>query len=87
MGVNILLKKRYLFLIIVCFFAISAVNAQEIANDTDIIADDYDSSLMTESVDENLLSMPLIEEEIQGSADNGTFTALQERLIMLQKVL
>ena len=73
-------KKRYLFLIIIiCLLAISAVSAAEISNETNIVAND-DSSLMTESVNEDTLSVSLSEEEIQGSADNGTFTALQEKI-------
>ena len=74
------MKKRYLFLImIVCLFAVSAVSAEEISNETNIVAND-DSSLMTESVNEDTLSVSLSEEEIQGSADNGTFTDLQKKI-------
>ncbi len=52
-----MLKKRYLFLIIiVCLFAISAVSATEINNETNIVVNSYDSSLMTESVDNNVLT-------------------------------
>ena len=47
-----MLKKRYLFLIlIICLFAISAASAEEIDNDTDISVNDYDS-LLSESVDD-----------------------------------
>jgi predicted outer membrane repeat protein len=46
-------KKRYLFLIIIiCLFAISAVSATEISNETI----GYDSTLIAESVDNNLLT-------------------------------
>ncbi len=69
--------KRYLFLIIfVCLFTISAVSAEEIGNETI----SYDSNLMAESVSEYDLSMFLSDEEIQGSADNGTFTDLQKKI-------
>ena len=52
-----MLKKRYLFLIIlVCLFAVSAVSASEIGNDTNMLANNHDSSLTTESVDENILT-------------------------------
>ena len=75
-----MLKKRYLFLIlIVCLFAISAVSAAEISNETNMVAND-DSSLIVESVNEDTLSVSLSEEKIQGSADNGTFTALQKKI-------
>ena len=75
-----MLKKRYLFLIIlVCLFAISAVSANEISNETNMVANDYDSSI-SESVNENTLSASLSEEEVQGSPDNGTFAALQEKI-------
>ena len=70
-------KKRYLFFaIIVCLFVISTVNAEEINNETI----SYESSLMTDSVSEYDLSMSLSDAEIQGSADNGTFTDLQEKI-------
>ena len=75
-----MLKKRCLFLIIlVCLFAISAVSAAEISNETNIVAND-DSSLIVESVNEDTLSVSLSEEDIQGSADNGTFTDLQKKI-------
>ena len=52
-----MLKKKYLFLIIlVCLFAVSAVSAEEMSNETNMLANDYDSSLTTESVDENILT-------------------------------
>jgi len=74
------LKKRYLFLILlVCLFAISAVSAAKISNETNMVAND-DSSLITESVNEDTLSVSLSEKEIQGSADNGTFTDLQKKI-------
>lgn len=77
MGEKILFKKRYLFLLIfVCLFVISTVSAQEISDETI----SYDSSLMTDSVSEYDLSMPLSDEEIQGSADNGTFSDLQKKI-------
>ena len=48
-----MIKKRYLFLIIiVCLFAISAVSAEEINNKTN----EHDSSIITESADSNLLT-------------------------------
>ena len=75
------LKKRYLFLIlIVCLFAVSAVSGAEIGNDTNMLENSDDSGLMAESVNEDVLAVYLNEEEIQGSADNGTFTALQKKI-------
>ena len=74
-------KKQYLFLILlVCLFAVSAVSGAEIGNDTNMVANSDDSGLMAESVNENVLTVSLNEEEIQGSADNGTFTALQKKI-------
>ena len=65
-----LLKKRYLFLILlVCLLAISAVSAEEISNETNIVANDYDSSLITESVNEDILT-----------DSYGTFQELQEEI-------
>ena len=76
-----MLKKRYLFLIILVFlFAVSAVSADEIGNETNLLANNHDSSLTAESISEDILSVSLSEEEIQGSADNGTFTALQKKI-------
>ena len=70
-------KKRYLFMaIFVSLFVISTVSAEEISNETI----SYDSSLMTDSVSEYDLSMSLSDNEIQGSADNGTFTDLQKKI-------
>ncbi|MBR5954613.1 MAG: hypothetical protein IK021_04280, partial [Methanobrevibacter sp.] len=70
-----MLKKRYLFLImIVCLFTISAVSAQEIANDTNIMSNDYDSSLLTESVDKNVLT-----------ESYGTFQELQDEINAVEK--
>ena len=63
-------------MIIVCLFTISTVSAEEIDNETI----SYDSNLMTESVSEYDLSMFLSDEEIQGSANNGTFTDLQKKI-------
>ena len=64
-----LLKKRYLFLIIiVCLFAISTVSAEEIDNETNVIANSHDS-LICESVDDNFLS-----------ESYGTFEDLQEEI-------
>ena len=55
-GIN-LLKKKYLFLIILVFlFAVSAVSAEEIGNETNLLVNNHDSSLTTESVDENILT-------------------------------
>ena len=76
-----MLKKKYLFLImLVCLFAVSAVSASEIGNDTNMLANNHDSSLTAGSISEDILSVSLSEEEIQGSADNGTFTALQKKI-------
>ena len=70
MGEIILLKKRYLFLIlIVSLFALSAVSAGEITNDADIVVNDYDSGLMAESVYEYL-----------SSDSYGTFQELQDEI-------
>ena len=66
-------------ILIVCLFTLSAVSAEEIANETNTVAND-DSSLIAESVNEDILSGFLSEEEIQGSAENGTFTDLQNRI-------
>ncbi len=69
--------KRYLFLIIiVCLFTISTASAEKISNETI----SYDSTLMVESISECDLNMFLSDKEIQGSADNGTFTDLQEKI-------
>ena len=69
--------KRYLFLMIfVCLFTISAVSAEEIGNETI----SYESTLMGDSVSEYDLSMFLSDEDIQRSADNGTFTDLQKKI-------
>ena len=73
-------KKRYLFLIIIiCLLAISAVSAAEISNETNMVANDFNSSI-SESVNKAILSESLNENEIVGSADNGTFTALQKKI-------
>ena len=63
-------------MMIVCLFAISTVSAEEICNETI----SQDSSLMTDSVSEYNLSISLTDNEIQGSADNGTFTDLQKKI-------
>ena len=68
--------KRYLLLIIVVCFAISTVSAEEISDETI----SYDSSITADSVSEYNLNMILSDKEIQGSADNGTFTDLQEKI-------
>ena len=76
-----MLKKRYLFLIMLVFlFAVSAVSAEEMSNETNMLANNHDSSLTAGSISEDILSVYLSEEEIQGSADNGTFTALQKKI-------
>ena len=76
-----MIKKRYIFLIlIVCLFAVSAVSGAEMGNDTNMEANNDDTGLMAESVNEDVLTVSLNEEEIQGSADNGTFTALQKKI-------
>jgi len=73
-----LIKKRYLILIIiVCLFAISAVSAEKISDDAGMNVNDYDSSLITESVDENLLgdsygSFDELQEEINAVEEGGT---------------
>ena len=74
-----MLKKGYLFLIIiiVCLFAISTVSAEGINNETNI-ANSYDSYLMSDSLSEH--NVYLSDEEIQGSADNGTFSDLQKMI-------
>lgn len=54
-GTN-LLKKIFILIILVCLFAVSAVSASEIGNDTNMLANNHDSSLTTESVDENILT-------------------------------
>ena len=65
---------------LICLFAISAVSATEMSNETNMLTNNHDSSLIVESVNEDTLSVSLSEEEIQGSADNGTFTALQKKI-------
>ena len=73
-----MLKKRYLFLIIiVCLFAISTVSAEEINNETNIVISSYDSGLTTDSVNVCDISNA---KEIQESANNGTFTDLQKKI-------
>lgn len=62
-------------MIIVCLFAISSVSAEEISNE----AINHDSSIMIDSESEHDLSMFSSDNEIQGSADNGTFTDLQKK--------
>ena len=64
---------------LVCLFSFSMVNA-ETANDINIDSNNHDSNLMTESVNENALSMSLSDSETLGSADNGTFTDLQKKI-------
>ena len=66
---------------LVFLFAVSAVSADEIGNETNLLANNHDSSLTAESISEDILSVSLSEEEIQGSADNGTFTALQKKIV------
>ncbi|WP_296891042.1 right-handed parallel beta-helix repeat-containing protein [uncultured Methanobrevibacter sp.] len=74
-----MLKKRYLFLmVIVCLFAVSTVSAEEINNETNIVVNSQDSSLMTDSVSE--YNTYLSDEEIQGSAADGTFSDLQKMI-------
>lgn len=63
-------------MIFVCLFTISAVSAEEIGNETI----SYESTLMGDSVSEYDLSMFLSDEDIQRSADNGTFTDLQKKI-------
>ena len=41
---------------LVCLFAVSAVSAEEMSNETNMLANNHDSSLTTESVDENILT-------------------------------
>jgi hypothetical protein len=65
---------------LVCLFAISAVSATEISNETDVVANSDDSGLIAESVSEDTLSVSLSDDEIVGSADNGTFTDLQNKI-------
>lgn len=73
-----MLKKRYLFLIIiVCLFAISTVSAEEINNETNMVISSYDSGLTTDSVSVCDISNA---KEIQESANNGTFTDLQKKI-------
>ena len=73
-----MIKKRYLLLIIIiCFFAISTASAEEISDDANIGVNNYDSSLITESTDENLLTdsygtFDELQDEIDAVEEGGT---------------
>ena len=74
MGVKILIKKRYIFLmLIVCLFAISAVSANEMMNETD--------SLMIDEInngDNNLLTYDVENENMDISSHNSSFSNISE---------
>ena len=78
-----LLKKRYLFLIlIVCLFAISAVSAEEIGNNTNIAANSDDSGLIAESMNNDLLSdsygtFGQLQDEIDAVGEGGTLKLMR----------
>ena len=79
-----MLKKRYLFLIlIVCLFAVSAVSGAEISNETNMVVNDYDSGLIAESMNEDLLTdsygtFQELQDEIDAVGESGTLNLTKD---------
>ena len=77
-----MLKKRYLFLIIVCLFAISAVSAEEISNETNMIVNENEDTLEDSLIDDEIVveddTFEALQEKINNAPENSTITLKED---------